>query len=232
MQARMTTSSHSLWERPKKEEAREVERAKVEINPALTGEHHTLAPIWRTFQEEGPTGEGTRPSGWSQRAGRHGRRTGDWTKTKWRGLQLVQLPPSDNATQSTAAAGLVGLKSKPQSLKSHLEMTVDESKHEAAESVKWAYSWLRGEREGDRRRGPRSPVFGDIDGGPLAIKLLGCMLVPLLGQARPCHPGMTSSGLHGLFMQPDKLASTSHSIHMDRRDVMAWPSHMRHHVST
>ncbi|RSL77833.1 hypothetical protein BHE90_007442 [Fusarium euwallaceae] len=90
----MTTSSHSLWERPKKEEAREVERAKVEINPALTGEHHTLAPIWRTFREEGPTGEGTRPSGWSQRAGRHGRRTGDWTKTKWRGVsdfERVQL---------------------------------------------------------------------------------------------------------------------------------------------
>lgn len=45
MQARMTTSSHSLWERPEKEEAREVEPAKVEINPALDGEHHTQAPI-------------------------------------------------------------------------------------------------------------------------------------------------------------------------------------------
>lgn len=43
-------------------------------------------------------------------------------------LQLVQLPSSDNATQSTAAAGLVGLKSQPQSLKSHLSMAVDESK--------------------------------------------------------------------------------------------------------
>ena len=43
-------------------------------------------------------------------------------------LLLVQLPSSDNATQSTTAAGLVGLKSKPQSLKSHLEMTVNELK--------------------------------------------------------------------------------------------------------
>jgi hypothetical protein len=124
-------------------------------------------------------------------------------------LQLVQLPSSDNATQSTAAAGLVGLKSQPQSLKSHLEMTVDESKHEAAESVKWTYSWLRRGGVVPRRRGSRSPVFGGIDGGPLAIKLLGCMPVPLLGQTRP---GMTSSGLDGLFMQPGRLASTSHSI--------------------
>ncbi|RSL57161.1 hypothetical protein CEP54_008414 [Fusarium duplospermum] len=139
----MTTSSHSLWERPEKEEAREVERAKVEINPALTGEHHTLAPIWRTFRGEGPTGEvHAPPDGASARE--------DMDKTR-----LVQRSPSDNATQFTAAAGLVGLKSKPQSLKSHLEMTVDESKREAAESVKWTYSCLRGEMEdGDRRRGP------------------------------------------------------------------------------
>lgn len=36
---------------PEKEEAREVKPAKVEINPALAGEHHTLAPIWGRSEE-------------------------------------------------------------------------------------------------------------------------------------------------------------------------------------
>lgn len=76
-------------------------------------------------------------------------------------LQLVQLPSSDNATQSTAAAGLVGLKSQPQSLKSHLEMTVDESKHEAAESVKWTYLFMAPapRRSGAPEEGVPQPRF-------------------------------------------------------------------------
>lgn len=132
---------------------------------------------------------------------------------------LVQLPSSSDATQSTTAAGLVGLKSQPQSLKSHLEMTADESKHEAAESVKWT---LRrgGVIPGGGGAGPIAPSSEASTGDRWPSNCLdACPYI----RAAP-WPGMASSGLRGLFMQPNAtggLASTSHSI-----AEVSWLSHL------